>query len=136
MARKYIIHGLLYAAGSLSWIVIFALLRVYCIVDLYLLTDGLWTTKIHSEFVENLTHSIAFHANNFDCDNTYIFTVRYYPDEASEDFEMKSLTSMVDIASWKELESDSISTSYIDNKYRYVLYNTSDGIYMSAFDNE
>ena len=136
MFIKYISNGMLYAAGLLGWLIIFFSLKTYCIIDIYLLVDGLWTTRINDELVENLTNSIAYRTQNIDCDNVYIFTARYYPDGVDGNPEIKSLTSMIDIKSWKETDSDTISTTYTDSKHEYVVFKTSDGNYMSVYDNE
>lgn len=134
MAKKYITNGLLYAAGSLTWIVIFFALKAWCMVDIPLLVDGLWTTRINDQLVKNLTNSIAFRTRIIPCDDKYIFTARYYPDGVSGNYAPKTLTSIIDLPSWKELETDNISTTYIDTKHKYVVYSTSDGIYMRIFD--
>ena len=134
MLKKIITHGALYTVGSLAWIIIFFSLKGWCIIDIPLLVDGLWTSSINNQLVRNLSNSIAFRTRITECDDKYIFTARYYPDGVSGNFETKSLTSIVDIPSWKERGSDSISTTYTDIKYKYILYNTSDGIYMRVFD--
>jgi hypothetical protein len=136
MIKKYITTGLLYTAGSLTWIIIFFSLKAWCVVDIPLLADGLWTTRINDQLVKNLTNSIAFRTQNMNCDDKYIFTAKYYQEGVSGNFETRPLTSIVDIPSWKELESDSISTTYVDIRHKYVVYNTSDGIYMRVFDHE
>ena len=136
MLKKFITHGALYTAGSLAWIIIFFSLKAWCIIDIPLLIDGLWTSGINNQLVRNLSNSIAFRTRITECDDKYIFTARYYPDGVSGNFETRPLTSTVDIPSWKELESDSISTTYVDIRHKYVVYNTSDGIYMRVFDNE
>ena len=134
MIKKYITNGLLYTAGSITWIILFFLLKLWCILDIPLLVDGLWTTRINDQLVKNLTNSIAFRTQIMKCDDKYIFTAKYYPDDVSGNFEAKSLTSIVDIASWMEIESDNISTTYADIRHKYIVYNTSDGIYMRVFD--
>ena len=134
MLKKFITHGALYTVGSLAWIIIFFSLKGWCIIDIPLLVDGLWTSNINNQLVRNLSNSITFRTRITECDDKYIFTARYYPDGVSGNFETKSLTSIVDIPSWKERGSDSISTTYTDIKYKYILYNTSDGIYMRVFD--
>ena len=134
MFKKFITHGALYTVGSLAWIIIFFSLKAWCIIDIPLLVDGLWTSSINNQLVKNLSNSIALRTRITECDDKYIFTARYYPDDVSGNFETKSLTSIVDIPSWKEQGSDSISTTYTDIKYKYIVYNTSDGIYMRVFD--
>ena len=134
MLKKFITHGALYTVGSLAWIIIFFSLKAWCIIDVPLLVDDLWTSSINNQLVRNLSNSIAFRTRITECDDKYIFTARYYPDGVSGNFETKSLTSIVDIPSWKERGSDSISTTYTDIKYKYIVYNTSDGIYMRVFD--
>jgi hypothetical protein len=134
MIIRYIKTAVSYFFGALLWMVLISLLKLYCIVNVPLLVEGLWTEKINEYFVKNLMSAIAFDASDSWCDGRYIYTARYYPGGQDDMHETKSLSSMVDIGSWEKVKEASSTTTYQDNNYRYVLHNVSDGIFMEIFD--
>jgi hypothetical protein len=123
-----------YALGILCWMVLISVLKLACIVNIPFFVDGLWTKEIHENFVENLSGEIAFRADTFGCEDAYLYTANYYPHGVSDTFETKTLTSVVDISTWKTVGEDNISTTYVDENYKYVLYHTSDGVFIRIFD--
>ena len=127
---------LLYFGAVLVWFVLFSTLKKSCIVSIPWNIEKLWSEQIDKDFIKNLAGEIAFHATPFDymCGYRFIYTAEYYPNGVSSDYKLVSLTDSVDLGSWKEIESDSATTTYTDNSYRYILYNNSDGIYMGIFD--
>ncbi len=134
MRKNYIKTVILYTFGVLAWFIIISMLKHSCIVNIPFIIDGLWTKEINEYFVENLTGSIAFKADQYGCDNTYIQIANHYLDGMSGEYESKPLNSIIDISSFKELESDTISITYGDIDHTYVLYKTSDGVYMNIFN--
>lgn len=134
MHKKYLKTLVAYLAGVLIWLVLISVLQVRCVLNLPLLIDELWTSQINNELVTNLIGEIAYQVDASDCDGKLIYLARYYPDGVDGEYQHRTLTSMVDASSWQEVSSDSISMTYVDNRYRYVLYSTSDGIQMKVFD--
>lgn len=136
MVIKYIKTAASYFCGALLWMVFISLLKLYCIVNVPLLVEGLWTEKVNEYLVKNLTGAIAFDASESWCEGRYIYTARYYPGGQDDMHETKPLSSMVDITSWEKVEkaSDTTTTTFVDNKYKYVLHYVSDGIFMEIFD--
>ena len=134
MVKKYIKLILAYAFGALCWIVLISILKLTCIINIPWLVDGLWAKDIHENFIENLTGGIAFRADKFGCENAYLYTANYYPQGVGDTFETKTLTSVVDPNSWKAVGEDNISTTYVDKNYKYVLYHTSDGVFIRIFN--
>lgn len=134
MVKKYIRIIASYALGALCWIVLISVLKLACIVNIPLFVDGLWTEEIHENFIRNLSGEIAFRADTFGCEDTYLYTANYNPHGVSDAFETKTLTSVVDIDTWKAVGEDTISTTYVDKHYKYVLYHTSDGVFIRIFD--
>ena len=134
MMTKYVKSAVSYFFGALLWMVFISLLKLYCIVNVPLLVEGLWTEKVNDYFIKNLTGAIAFDASQSWCEGRYIYTARYYPGGQDDMHETKSLSSMVDIESWEEVEKSAETTTYMDKKYKYVLHYVSDGIFMEIFN--
>lgn len=134
MVKKYVKHIVSHAIGTLCWIVVISVLKLTCIINIPWLVDGLWTKAIHENFVESLTGEIAFRADTFGCEDTYLYTANYYPQGVGDTYETKTLKSVVDLTSWKVVAEDNISKTYVDSTFKYVLYHTSDGVYMRIFD--
>lgn len=139
---RWVISILKYAVGVLCWLIVFGLLRHYCIFDMSSVIDGLWVKELHGSLVENAIDEIAFHAGGGNCGadgEEYIYNALYYLDEYGNS-EVRSLTSLVDVATWKEIEEDQEGESnvhspyfyFIDSRHRYTLHYTSDEIFISA----
>ena len=120
-----------------------SVLQVKCIFNFTYFVDGLMTKKINDDLVENIMGSVAYKANGLGCEDKYVFLASYYAgndvgdefgDGFGDEFEIKPLTVLIDIASWKYIETDNITTTYEDNHYRYVLYVFSDEVSMKVFD--
>lgn len=123
-----------YAAGVLCWLLVFGLLAQYCIFDVYSRVDRLWVKDLHGGLVRNLIGEVALHVGAGGCDDHYIYTLRYHPTRLEIEGEHRSLSSLVDVATWKETGADSITVTYLDKKHRYVLYSISDGTFLKAVD--
>jgi len=134
MLKKYISFVFLYVLGTLCWLLLFSALQSRCITNVPLLLDGLWTKELSENFVQGITGAIAFRIQNYGCGNKYIYTARYYPNGVSGEYETKTLTSIVNLNTWKEISSDTTSTTYVDAKYKYILNSTSDGVFIRIFD--
>lgn len=141
---SWVVSILKYSAGALCWLIVFGLLRHQCIFDMSSVIDGLWVKELHGGLVENAIGEIAFHAGGGNCGaggDEYIYNARYYLDEYG-DSEIRSLTSLVDVATWEEVEEDNAVESnvhspyfyFIDSRHRYTLHYTSDEIFVSAED--
>ncbi len=134
MYKKYLKIFLSYMAGILFWMVLISVLQTRCILNIPLLVDGLWAKQIKGELVTNLVGSVAYKTSGFGCENKLIYLVRYYPDGVGGSYQNVSLTSLVDVDSWREVSSDTISTTYQDKNHKYILYSTSDEIFMGVYD--
>lgn len=134
MYRKYIKPIILYFSGVVFWVVLISIIELTCTLKVTTLVDGLWTKKLNEYFVENISGAIAFDASNYGCDGRYIFAAKYYPGDQYITSESKTLSSVVDMDSWKKVERSSGTTTYIDSNYKYVVKQTSDGVTMEIFD--
>jgi hypothetical protein len=134
MYKKYIKPGINYLLGVMFWMVFISVLELTCTLKVTTLVDGLWTKKLNDYFVENIAGAIAFDASKYGCDGRYIYTAKYYPGDQYEMSESKSLSSVVDIDSWRKVDRSSGTTTYIDSNYKYIVKQTSDGVAMEIFD--
>jgi hypothetical protein len=134
MYKKFIKPVINYFLGVMFWMVFISALELTCTLKVSTLIEGLWTKKLNQNFVENLAGVIAFDASNYGCDGRYIYTAKYYPGDQYETSESRSLSSVVDIDSWKKVYRSSGRTTYMDSNYKYVVKQTSDGVTMEIFD--
>lgn len=122
-----------YGAGIICWLIFFGYLHYQCIFDLTSYVDRLWVKNLHDDLVENVIGEIALHVQAGRCVDTHIYTVRYHPSRMDIEGEIRSLTSLVDVATWREDEDpNTITATFVDSKHRYVLFTTSDGEYIKA----
>jgi hypothetical protein len=131
--KKYVYVVFIYLTGTICWLVLFSILQSRCIINVPLAIDSLWLDKLNENLVKSMSGDIAFDASDYGCDSRLIYTAQYYANGMNGESEKMKLADAVDIKSWKEIESDSTTTTYIDSYYRYVLYHNSDGINMRIF---
>lgn len=128
-----------YAAGILCWAGIFAYLQVQCIFNVGSFVDGLWMRDLHDDLVQNLIGKVAFRASggygDYGCGDRYIYTAHYGAGDTDSGSDTRTLTSLVDVATWREVDDPvSITATFLDSKHTYVLYMTSDPAYILAVD--
>jgi hypothetical protein len=82
--------------------------------------------------VKNLAGEIAFRVGKDNYRAEYIYTVAYNPNQIDLRGKPRSLTSLVDIPTWKQIEFDYTTTTFTDAHNKYILYQNSDGNYMVA----
>jgi hypothetical protein len=127
-----------YAVGVLAWLVVFVILKMQCVFNVDSYTDGLWQKELHDGLVENLIGNIAYRAEDgygdFGCGDKYIYTVLYKSGKQGDEGKYKSLTSLVDVQSWKINSQQGIFTYFIDSKHKYTLRYISDGTDITAVD--
>jgi hypothetical protein len=125
-----------YFLGAIVWLVVFSILQRFCVINIPWHIENLWTEQISKDFVKNMAGEVALHATptDYHCGFRFIYTAKYYPNGVGNNYELVSLTDIVDIDSWKEIESSPASTTYADKSHKLVLYNNSDGIYLGVFD--
>ncbi|VAW68252.1 hypothetical protein MNBD_GAMMA09-1764 [hydrothermal vent metagenome] len=134
MIKKWNISKFLfYVFGGACWFILLGILQARCIVNIPLYIDSLWVKPIGEGLVKNVIGATAFRVEGYGCEDQLIFVAQYYPNGMDGKTQIKSLASIVDVESWKKIESDTISTTYIDNSYKYVLFQTSDGVHMKVF---
>lgn len=122
-----------YAFGGACWFLLLGISQVSCIANIPFFIDSLWVKPVADGLVSNLIGAIAVSAEGYPCEDALIFVAQFYPDGVGSNPQMKSLSSIVDIESWKKIESDTISTTYIDNSYKYILFQTSDGVDLKVY---
>ncbi|MCP4495037.1 MAG: hypothetical protein GY820_48210 [Gammaproteobacteria bacterium] len=130
--KRNISNFVFYIFGGACWFMLFGILQSSCIVDIPLYIDRLWIKPIGNGLVKNLIGTTAFHAEGYQCEDKLIFVAQYYPHGMGQKSESRSLDSIIDIRSWEEIKSDTISNTYVDNSYKYVLFQTSDGVHMKV----
>lgn len=131
--KRTIPNFIFYVFGGVCWFALLGILQAFCIVNIPKHIDGLWVTTVGEDLVENLIGATAFSVDGYGCDDQLIFVAQYYLDGTDEKSETRSLDELIDIASWKKIESDTVSTTYIDNFHKYILLQNSDGIHMKVF---
>ena len=119
--------------GGMSRILLLGVLRSFCILNVPFYMDNLWVKPIGEGLVKNLIGAIAFRMEGCGCDDKLIFVAPYHSSSGDDQVEMKSLSAVVDIATWRKIESDTISTTYIDKTNKYVLFQNSDGVNLKVF---
>jgi hypothetical protein len=124
-----------YMAGVLVWLLVFGLLRYYCVFDVYSVINGLWMKELHDGLVENAIGDIAYHTEGGECfADKYIYWARYNPSEMDLEGKPRSLTSLVDVATWHYEGRESITFTYQDAKHLYDIHYISDGNFILATD--
>ena len=123
----------------LGWAAIFAYLQFQCLFNVGSFVDGLWMKDLHDGLARNLIGEVAYRAGNgygdYGCGDRYLYSVHYSPPGTDAGETVRSLDSLVDIATWREVEdSVSITATFLDAKHKYVLYMTSDPAYIRAVD--
>jgi hypothetical protein len=136
---KLVGAGLKYIFGVLCWAALFAYLQFQCLFNVGSFVDSLWMKDLHDGLVENLIGAVAYRAGygygDYGCGDKYIYSVQYHPGGTDGEGEIRSLSSLVDVATWREIEdSASITFTFLDSKHKYVLRYISDGADISAVD--
>ncbi len=130
--------GLKYAAGVLGWGIVFAFLQMQCIFSEGSFVDGLWMKGLHHGLVKNLVGQVAYRARggygDFGCGDKYIYWALYHPGRAEAEGEIRSLSSLVDTATWRDAGVDGIFSYYVDSRHKYRMRWISDGVDISAAD--
>lgn len=128
-----------YGAGVSGWLVLFGVLQHTCLFNVGSFVDSLWMKDLHDGLVRNVIGEVAYRAGygygDFGCGDKYIYSALYHPGNTDSKGEFRSLTSLVDVATWREAEdSSSITFTFLDSKHTYVLRYISDGAEISVKD--
>ncbi len=138
-----------YALGVVAWLVVLGALALYGRVNVWSWVDGLWMRELHDGLVRNAIGEVAYRAEqgygDYGTGPKYLYTAEYQLPgaasgaessvAASANKEIRSLTSLVDVATWHEAGSDGANfTLYLDARHKYAVRTTSDGTDMSAAD--
>jgi hypothetical protein len=122
-----------YGAGMLCWLIVFGLLKSQCVFDISLVVNRLWIKNLHDDLVKNVIGEIAFHVQAGRCVDTYLYLAQFHPSRIDIEGEYRTLTSLIDVATWREVEdAASITSTFVDSKHRYVLFTISDDEYIKA----
>lgn len=128
---KWVAKSLKYGVGVLCWLIVFGFLQRLCVFDISSVVGRLWVKDLHDGLVQNVIGEVAYHVQAGRCVDRYLYTARYHPTRTDIEGEGRSLTSLVDAATWREIEdSASITSTFVDSKHRYVLYTISDDEYI------
>lgn len=124
-------RALKYAAGMLAWLVVLNMLAMHTRFNIWSRVDSLWMRDLHDGLVRNMTGEVAFRAEygygDFGSGAKYIYLVRYRPDSEGKGGEWKSLTSLVDTATWREVGPEAAITTFRDARHEYEVRSISDG---------
>jgi hypothetical protein len=136
-AVRWIGTILKYIAGMLCWIIVFGILQHQCLFNVGSFVDGLWMKDLHDGLVKTMIGDVAYRASygygDYGCGDKYIYSALYRPGSTDTGGEVRSLTSLVDVVTWREIEdSASITSTFLDSKHKYVLRYISDGADISA----
>lgn len=135
MLLRWIGTFLKYMAGVLCWLLVFGLLAYNCVFDIYDVIDGLWMNELHDGLVKNVIGDIAFNAQGGECiADKYIYWARYNPSESDLEGKPRSLTSLVDVTTWKYVGRESSTFIYQDMKRTYEIHYISDENFILAAD--
>lgn len=129
-AKAISINGLL----MISWLIFFQLLENQIGFSIWTKIDGLWLTKIDQVLATNLVGDLTYHHEGDNGAEAIIYTAPFYPDGLDENPQILRLSDIVDRASWKKTQSDRLSTTYLDKRFKYVVYEDSNGTYMRIFN--
>ncbi len=124
----------IYSLGVALWLVVIAMLQMFCIVNIPQMVDRLWTKPVGKGFSKNILGTLSFQPISNACHQQLIYSTSYYPEGMTGGYTAKAIDSLVDIDSWNIIASDSASTTYTDKNYKYMVYRTSDGVYMRIFN--
>ena len=135
---KWLGTGLKYVLGVLCWAAVFAYLQFQCFFNVGSFVDSLWIKELHDGLVENLTGEIAYLASDgygaFGCGARYIYSVKYSPRGNDVESDIRSLSSLVDVTTWRMVRSEGIITTFLDSRRKYAVRSISDGVDISAMD--
>lgn len=127
-----------YAVGVICWVAVFGFLKSQCIFDVDLVVSGLWMQDLHGGLAKNMLGEIAFRnaikGGPSQCDDTYIYTVEYHPVSFDRPIERRSLSSLVDLQTWKLYSENSTITTFVDSKHEYLLHRMSGEVGMKVTD--
>jgi hypothetical protein len=135
---RWIGTSLKYVLGVLCWVAVFAYLQIQCLFNVGSFVDGLWMKELHDGLVENVIGEVAYRAGDgygdYGCGAKYIYSVQYRQGRIDGEGVIRSLSSLVDVATWRMIGSESITATFLDAKHKYVLRSISDGVDISAGD--
>lgn len=128
-----------YGAGVLCWLIVFGVMQHLCLFNVGSFVDSLWMKDLHDGLVQNVIGEVAYRAGygygDYGCGDKYIYSALYHPGSTDTAGEVTSLTSLVDVTTWREIEdSASITFTFLDSKHKYVLRYISDGADISVED--
>lgn len=129
---------LLYLPGVLGWWVLLIVLQTSCIFNFSAFVDGLWMRDLHDGLAQNVLGEIAYRAGHgygdLGCGDRYIYSILYRPAGEEDAGQVRSLTSLIDVSTWKPSGGESIFAYYVDANHRYRVRWISDGADLYAED--
>ena len=135
---RWVGTSLKYGLGVLCWWALFVYLQVQCVLNVGSFIDSLWMKDLQDGLVENVIGEVAYRASygygDYGCGDKYIYSVLYYPGSTDAEGEVRSLSSLVDVPTWRMAEEDGIFAYYIDSKHKYRVRQISDGADISVED--
>lgn len=118
----------------IGWMLLFKVLYFHNNIDVWARIDSLWLTQVGDDLATNITGNLAYTFNTENGNGRVIYNAQYYPDGINSNPSIKHLVDMVDLSSWGKVSSDSVSITYNDKNFTYIVYKNSDGISMRIFN--
>lgn len=139
MFIRWAVTSLKYAFGVLCWMVLLGLLMQWDVFNAGSFVDGLWVKNLHDNLVQNVIGEVAYRATSgygdYGSGPKYIYLIEYHASRKGAKEEVRSLGSLVDVATWKWVRSEgSTHEIYMDAKHKYIVRTISDGADISVVD--
>lgn len=119
---------------ALGWAIAFTLLSALTPFNIWARIDGLWLTPAGENLVTNLAGDLAYHNKTANGQMITFYTAPFYTDGMDTSTQTKRLNDTIDLGSWRKVGTDALTTTYTDHRFKYVLYEDSNGAYMRIFD--
>lgn len=133
---RWIGKSIKYGSGVLCWCALFTYLQVQCIFNVGSFVDSLWMQDLQNGLAKNVLGEVACRARygygDYGCGDKYIYSVLYRARSTDAEGEVRSLSSLVDVSTWRMAEEDGIFIYYLDSKNKYRLRQSSDGADISV----
>lgn len=129
-AKRVVTKSLL----ALGWALAFTLISVLTPFNIWARIDGLWLTPAGEDLARNLAGTLAYHNKTPDGQIITLYTAPFYAQGVDTPQQTKQLNNTIDLGSWRKIGADTLTTTYADQQFKYVVYQDSNGVYMRIFN--
>jgi hypothetical protein len=137
-AIRWVSTSIKYGLGVLCWWALFVFLQVQGVFNVGSFVDSLWMKDLHDGLVQNVIGEVAYRAGfgygDYGSGDKYIYSVLYHPESTDVEGEVRSLSSLVDVPTWRFAEEEGIFAYYLDSRHKYRVRWISDGADISVED--